>query len=1152
MRTKSTTESGLFNPRVFIAFLLCLSGISLAFFSSSGPAQSVAAPTGPTAPTALPSFGNPVMAGIGGSGFEIDLRVDPSNGDRMYMSAPGALSSDTSWIWRSLDAGRTFKWVPNGAALTGKVTTCHGGGDTELGVDSAGHLYFNDLTLANFSTSRSDDQGATFTCSNTGVPDTAVDRQWYTIDGDPTTTGSIYLANDEIGPGGVSCGGSVGNNVLVMYRSPAGGLGPTAGIEFGPANHVTAVGSCDEAIMGNNELSPVATTLGQPNVGGGYATLTAAVKHIFVIHDNAALNKILIGRCFPVPFGPPVPNVSDPSGLNCTDLPVADLGANAKTGANFPSMAIDKAGNLYAVWNQAPIDSNGNVTGDTVIKYTYSTDQGNTWATPVQIDTSGSSVGVLHTNVMVWAVAGDDGRVDIAWYGTPGQPTHPSSGPDSCGANCDWSLWMVQTLNGHAATPTFTVPLQASQHFNHRGSMNTLIGGQNGDRTLGDFLQIRLGPLGEARISYSDSNNLDESLVPHGMFVQQNGGDSLFVANTPVNIPGLAPFNSVGDPSGDGKYEVSGVSSANMPQLDITGSSISETTAAPCSTTAPCYKVVMQLNNLSLAPSTAQDPDPDLVWSTQWLVPSTTDPNGGKNFHVYAESLNGAALQCFVGENAVMLLGGGAAMTYPGNTQLDAANCTSTLGANGNITIYVPKSMVAEADPIDNRLHEVTASTMTLQQPANNVPSFGGVGGSFFNLIDVAQSYIYDPGAGTSPTPTATATVTPTATSTPTASATASPTPTPSATASPSATATPIATATATPVATATATPVATATATPVATATATATPTPSATASPTPTPSATASPTPTATATASPTATPSATATATPTASPTPANVELLNISGRVVVQTGDKVGIAGFIAKGSGFKRIIVRAIGPSMKVNGNPVAGRLMDPVLELHDSNGQVLTNDNWRTGGQEGEIEASGLAPSDDRESAIIRTVPAGNFTAVIRGANDTTGIGLIEVYDLGTVTTAEKEGSKIEHPDAPEAVIELGNLSVRNDVQTDDNVLIDGIILRCGNAKRIVFRALGPSVKSNGQPVPGTMADPTLELRDANGVQLQANDNWQQASNASDIQATGLAPSDPKESAILMSLTAGNYTTILRGVNRTTGIALSEVYKLDN
>jgi len=279
------------------------------------------------------------------------------------------------------------------------------------------------------------------------------------------------------------------------------------------------------------------------------------------------------------------------------------------------------------------------------------------------------------------------------------------------------------------------------------------------------------------------------------------------------------------------------------------------------------------------------------------------------------------------------------------------------------------------------------------------------------------------------------------------------------------------------------------------------------------------------------------------------------LNISGRVDVQTGDNIGIAGFIVKGSGFKRIIARGIGPSIKVNGNPVPGRLMDPVLELHDSNGATITDDNWRTGGQEAEIQASGLAPSDDSEAAIIRTVPAGNFTAVIRGANNTTGIGLVEVYDLGTITLAAEQEERMERPDAPGAPaagVELGNLSVRADVQTGDNVLIDGIILRGGTSQRVVFRALGPSVKSGGNPVPGTLQDPTLELHDSNGALLQSNDDWQTGPNATDIQNAGLAPSDSRESAILMSLPAGNYTSIVRGKDNATGIALSEAYKLDN
>jgi hypothetical protein len=799
---KESLSAGLSNLRPVAAILLCWAGLLLAIFSFSpfqsprpeknGPVLAVfkmdiergtsasqirvsrhanrsTYRTRIAAPVNVPTFGEPIIAGIGGTGFEESIRVDPTlnaNGEHtIYTSAPGSLSADTSWIWHSLDGGKTFKWVVGAAPLEGKVTTCHGGGDSEIAVDPVGRLYFNDLTLANFSTSRSDDFGVTFTCSNTGVPDTAVDRQWYAIDGDPLNGGSIYLANDEIGPGGVMCGSSVGNNVLVMYRSPITGLEATAGIEFGAANHVSAVGSCDEAIMGNNEVSQMATPTGQPNGSGGFTQLPRPVRHIYVIHDNVELNKILIGRCFPVAFGAPVPNVSDPSGLNCTDLPVADLGANQKTGANFPTLAIDKSGNLYAAWEQAPIDASGNIIGDTVLMYSYSTDEGNTWSTPIQIDTSGSADGVLHNNVFAWMSAGDDGRVNIVWYGTPalsnpddqncGQnalipPPQGTNinGPDS--VNGLWSVWMVQSLNAHDPNgPVFTAPIRASGHHVHRGSVQTLLGGQcaNASRALGDYLQLRTGPKGEAHISYADSNSRIGLLAGHAMYVQQNGGTGLIPGYSPLNTPGLTPLNGVSDPSGDGKYEVSGTSSANMPQLDILSSSITKVTSSPCSVGAPCYKVFMQLNDLSLASTTAQDPDPDLVWSTQWFVPSTSDGNGGRNFHVYAEWLNGGALQCFVGEDAVQLVGGGGVLTYPGTTQLPAANCQSTLGPGGNITIYVPLSDVSEVDPIDNRLHQVTASTMTLQEPANTDPPdpFVGIGGVFFNLIDVAQGYVFDP-----------------------------------------------------------------------------------------------------------------------------------------------------------------------------------------------------------------------------------------------------------------------------------------------------------------------------------------------------------------------------------------------------------------------
>ena len=219
------------------------------------------------------------------------------------------------------------------------------------------------------------------------------------------------------------------------------------------------------------------------------------------------------------------------------------------------------------------------------------------------------------------------------------------------------------------------------------------------------------------------------------------------------------------------------------------------------------------------------------------------------------------------------------------------------------------------------------------------------------------------------------------------------------------------------------------------------------------------------------------------------------------------------------------MARAIGPSLSVN-----GKLQDPYLEIHDSNGNPpLTNDNWRSS-QEAEIQQTGLAPSDDRESAIVKRLPAGNYTAIIHGADNSPGIGVVELYDLSTSDPGE-----------------LGNLSVRADVQTNDNVLFDGLILQGGIPKRVLFRALGPSV-----PVPGALQNPILELHSGNGTLLATNDNWRDATNASEIQATGLAPTDDRESAILVTLVPGNYTTIVRGVNKTTGIALAEAYKLNN
>ena len=268
------------------------------------------------------------------------------------------------------------------------------------------------------------------------------------------------------------------------------------------------------------------------------------------------------------------------------------------------------------------------------------------------------------------------------------------------------------------------------------------------------------------------------------------------------------------------------------------------------------------------------------------------------------------------------------------------------------------------------------------------------------------------------------------------------------------------------------------------------------------------------------------------------PAERQLVNISVRASIGTGDNVAIAGFIIHSdpgvsTGSKTVLLRGLGPSLKVNGVPVPGRLADPFLELHDANGTLIErNDNWMNSPEKSAIIATGLAPTDPRESAILRTLLSGaNYTAVLRGENNTTGIGLVEVYDL--------EPTNDTH---------LANISGRAFVSTGDDVLIGGVIIRGNAAEQVLFRAIGPSLASEG--VTNPLMDPTLDLYDENGTLIAYNDDWMNSPERISIIATGLAPTDPRESAILEVPVAGNYTAIVRGENNETGIALVEAYRL--
>lgn len=257
-------------------------------------------------------------------------------------------------------------------------------------------------------------------------------------------------------------------------------------------------------------------------------------------------------------------------------------------------------------------------------------------------------------------------------------------------------------------------------------------------------------------------------------------------------------------------------------------------------------------------------------------------------------------------------------------------------------------------------------------------------------------------------------------------------------------------------------------------------------------------------------------------------AGSRLVNISTRARVLRGDSVAIGGFIVTGNVPKKVIIRGIGPSL--TGFGVPGALADTTLELNQNGTILATNDNWRET-QQTEIQNAGLAPGNELESAIVRTLNPGSYTAVLRGKNNGTGIGLVEVYDL----------------DAP-ADAKLSNISTRAFVEAGDNVLIGGIIGGGnGSHPKTLIRAIGPSLTGFG--VPNALQDPVLELRDRNGALVATNNDWQ-SDQAAAIQATGLAPTNLKESAIIATLQPTNYTAIVKGAGNTSGVGLVEVYHL--
>jgi glucose/arabinose dehydrogenase len=264
----------------------------------------------------------------------------------------------------------------------------------------------------------------------------------------------------------------------------------------------------------------------------------------------------------------------------------------------------------------------------------------------------------------------------------------------------------------------------------------------------------------------------------------------------------------------------------------------------------------------------------------------------------------------------------------------------------------------------------------------------------------------------------------------------------------------------------------------------------------------------------------------------PAPASPAFVNLATRMRVQTGDNVLIGGFILIGSTPKKVIVRAIGPSLTVNGQPLPGRLDNPTLTLFDGAGNPLfTNDDWVNSPQKQAIIDSTIPPSDPKESAIVSTLQPGNYTAIMSGSGTATGIGVLELYDLETSAPANP-----------------ANIATRGFVESGDNVMIGGFIVGGSQNRTVFIRAIGPSLTAVG--VPNALPDPVLELRDAAGTLLGLNDSWRTDQEAQ-IIATGIPPNDNREAAMISApLSPGNYTAVVRGKGTDSGVALVEIYQL--
>lgn len=690
----------------------------------------------------IPVFGREVIVDHQRIGGEPSISIDGD--DRIYVAAPFGFSTTASYVWRSTDHGQSFHLVPGNVSPYGKpFVTCIGGGDSALAIDAVNRLYFADLQgLTDVSSSVSADQGATWLGTCNAANGTGVDRPWIAAFGDPQVGGALYQTVDQVNQCISPCLsadqglGEVGSNVVEITRSQDG-------VTFTPlpAQQIEPDGIVSGIVTDSN--------------GGVYIAHTGLVdasgKIVGGSDGNGGDNAVLVVR-FPNGYSNTVATPLSPGQTLCQQSPAtcttsvvfagpldASTGNSTITvGQDFSPIAIDRAGNLYVAWAQAPVSpSSGSITGASSIFMAVSTDHGAHWGSPVKV--SGVTPALL-TNVFPWIAAGDAGRVDVVWYGTPTLGSCPNQPCGSSFINGHWSVMMAQSLdtvvNGAPnSAPSFTA-VRVSEVSNHFGAICTFGIGctTGGDRGLLDFLSVTVGLRGEANVVWADAvngNSVSGTSSALLAFNRQLAGPSLFASIG--NISGPTPATNSASGSPDAIYSANGTANVASANLTIKSASVSMPNSKE-------YQFKISVDSLSTLSVPATLGGTDAVWLVRWEVP---DPNGAGHLYFAAmESDGGAAPTFYDGETLTLSDTHGKFITYN-----PARTIAGSFTPAGVVTLNVPVADVG-GNP-KAVLYSITALTVTQATSSasgsTGSSTSGTSTGPIFNQIDATAAFDFSP-----------------------------------------------------------------------------------------------------------------------------------------------------------------------------------------------------------------------------------------------------------------------------------------------------------------------------------------------------------------------------------------------------------------------